>query len=88
MALDVSFDDLGANYRLTLRNGVLVHRRTAADEATAHATVKLATKARLLALAAGDMTSPGFEVLGDQQALPKLVGVLDRPDPGFDIVTP
>jgi alkyl sulfatase BDS1-like metallo-beta-lactamase superfamily hydrolase len=88
VAMDVSFDDLDANYRLTLRNGVLVHRRAAADEATAHATLKLATKARLLALVAGDMTSPGFDVVGDQQALLTLVGVLDRPDPAFDIVTP
>ena len=27
LALDVAFADLGANYRLTLRNGVLVYRK-------------------------------------------------------------
>jgi alkyl sulfatase BDS1-like metallo-beta-lactamase superfamily hydrolase len=88
LALDISFADLGRNYRLTLRNGVLVYRQVDADEATANATLKLATKTRLLALAAGDFTSPGLEILGDPQALQQLVGVLDRPDPGFNIITP
>ena len=44
-----------ANYRLTLRNGVLVYRKVNAEEATAGATVKVASKIRLLALAAGDL---------------------------------
>ena len=38
LALDVSFTDLAANYRLTLRNGVLVHRKVSADPTTAGAT--------------------------------------------------
>ena len=88
LALDISFADLGRNYRLTLCNGVLVYRQVDADEATANAMLKLATKTRLLALAAGDFTSPGLEILGDPQALQQLVGVLDRPDPGFNIITP
>ena len=88
LALDVTFADLAANYRLTLRNGVLVYRKVPADETTATATLKLATKARMLQLAAGDFTSAGFEVLGDATALTSLVGVLDRPDPSFDIITP
>jgi alkyl sulfatase BDS1-like metallo-beta-lactamase superfamily hydrolase len=48
----------------------------------------LANKVRLLTFAAGDATSPGLDVTGDAAALPSLMGVLDRPDPGFDIVTP
>src|SRR5882757_6090855 len=88
LALDISFADLGTNYRLTLRNGVLVYRKIAADASTATATVTLASKVRLLAFAAGDVTSPGLDVAGDATALPALLGVLDRPDPGFDIVTP
>ncbi|MDH6196551.1 alkyl sulfatase BDS1-like metallo-beta-lactamase superfamily hydrolase [Mycobacterium frederiksbergense] len=88
LALDVSFADLGTNYRLTLRNGVLVYRKVPADAATAGATLKLATKGRLLALVAGDFAAPGFEVDGDQEKLRQLIGVLDRPDPGFNIVTP
>jgi len=88
LAIDVTFSDIATNYRLTLRNGVLVYRKVAADASTATATVILASKVRLLAFAAGDATSPGLEVTGDAAALPSLMGVLDRPDPGFDIVTP
>ncbi|WP_422743989.1 alkyl/aryl-sulfatase [Mycobacterium sp. WMMD1722] len=88
IATDVTFGDSGENYRLTLRNGVLVYRKTAADAASASATVTLANKMRLLAFAAGDTTSPGVEISGDDSALPALLGVLDRPDPGFNIVTP
>ncbi|WP_241474218.1 alkyl/aryl-sulfatase [Mycolicibacterium neoaurum] len=88
LTLDVTFVDLGADYRLTLRNGVLVYRRVAADPATATATVTFATKARLLAFAAGDRDSPGVEFTGDAGALGTLLGVLDRPDPNFDIITP
>ena len=50
--------------------------------------VTLANKLRLLTFAAGDTTSPGLEITGDAAALPSLVGVLDKPDPGFNIVTP
>jgi alkyl sulfatase BDS1-like metallo-beta-lactamase superfamily hydrolase len=88
LAIDVTFSDIATNYRLTLRNGVLVYRKVAADASTATATVTLANRVRLLAFAAGDTTSPGLDVTGDAAALPSLMGVLDRPDPGFDIVTP
>jgi alkyl sulfatase BDS1-like metallo-beta-lactamase superfamily hydrolase len=88
LAIDVTFADVGANYRLTLRNGVLVHRRVAADAATATASVTVVDKLRLLTFAAGDVTSPGVDVTGDADALPSLLGVLDRPDPNFNIVTP
>ena len=88
IALDVTFADLDANYRLTLRNGVLVQRKRSAEEATATATVVLANKMRLMVAAAGDFSSPGLEVTGDAGALQALLGVLDAPDPGFSIVTP
>jgi alkyl sulfatase BDS1-like metallo-beta-lactamase superfamily hydrolase len=88
LALDVTFADLGTNYRLTLRNGVLVYRRRSADASTATATVTLAAKMRLMAAALGDFSSPGLQVSGDAGALQALLGVLDRPDPGFAIVTP
>ena len=48
------------NYRLTLRNGVLVYRKVPADESTAQATIKLANKLRLLTFAAGDATRPAW----------------------------
>ncbi|OBB31582.1 alkyl sulfatase [Mycolicibacterium peregrinum] len=88
LAIDVTFLDVAVNYRLTVRNGVLVYREADADEASAQATVKLANKLRLLAFAAGDATSPGLEVSGDAEVLPSLLAALDRPDPNFDIVTP
>ncbi|MDT5324910.1 MAG: linear primary-alkylsulfatase [Mycobacterium sp.] len=88
LAIDVTFSDVATNYRLTLRNGVLVYRKVQANASTAAATVTLANKLRLLMFAAGDTTSPGLDVTGDADALPSLIGVLDRPDPGFNIVTP
>ncbi|MGX9675169.1 alkyl/aryl-sulfatase [Mycobacterium sp. HM-7] len=88
LAIDVTFQDVATNYRLALRNGVLVHRKVVADPQTAHATVTLANKLRLLAFAAGDTSSPGVEVAGDATALPTLLSVVDRPDPAFNIITP
>ncbi|MEI7543824.1 MAG: alkyl sulfatase dimerization domain-containing protein [Mycobacteriaceae bacterium] len=88
LALDVTFADLDTNYRITLRNGVLIQRKRPAEESTATATVTLATKMRLMAAAAGDFTSPGLQVTGDSGALQALLGVLDAPDPNFSIVTP
>ena len=32
--------------------------------------------------------SPGLEVTGDANALPSMLAVVDRPDPGFNIITP
>ena len=88
LAIDVTFLDVSTNYRLTLRNGVLVYRKVDADESTANATIKLANKLRLLAFAAGDNASPGLEIAGDADALPSILAVLDQPDPSFDIITP
>ena len=88
LALDLGFADTGTNYRLTLRNGVLVYRRVPADPATAGVTLTLADKSRLLTLVAGDGDSDGLRVDGDPAVLTSLIGVLDRPDPGFNIITP
>ena len=84
----MSFTQPPVNYRLTLRNGVLVYRKRAADPATADATVTLDGTLRLLAAAAGDFTAPGLTVTGDGAALQSLLGVMDRPAPDFNIVTP
>ncbi len=88
LALDITFADVAANYRVTLRNGVLVYRRRDAEESTATATVTVAGKMRLMTAAMGDFDSPGLEVLGDAGALRALMGVLDKPDPAFNIITP
>jgi alkyl sulfatase BDS1-like metallo-beta-lactamase superfamily hydrolase len=88
VAVDVTFLDTATNYRLTLRNGVLVYRKAPADESTAQSTVRLANKMRLLAFAVGDTDSPGIEISGDPEALPSIIAVVDRPDPGFNIIEP
>ncbi|MEB3022070.1 alkyl/aryl-sulfatase [[Mycobacterium] crassicus] len=85
LALDVTFADLRANYRLTLRNGVLVYRKAAPDPASADATVTADTKLTLLAALLG---TEQLAVSGDRNALPKLLAVLDAGDPNFNIVTP
>jgi alkyl sulfatase BDS1-like metallo-beta-lactamase superfamily hydrolase len=65
-----------------------VYRKVRADQATAHATVRLANKLRLLTFAAGDSDSPGIEIAGNANALPSIIAVVDRPDPNFNIITP
>lgn len=88
LAVDVTLLDTGVNYRLTLRNGVLVYRPLNANPATAQATVRLANKLQLLALTTGNRAAPGIEITGDAHVLESLLGVLDQPDPNFAIVTP
>jgi alkyl sulfatase BDS1-like metallo-beta-lactamase superfamily hydrolase len=88
LAFDITFVDSDANYRLALRNGVLVYREIAPDPASATATLRLASKMRLLSAAFGDFTSPGLELSGDETALQSLLGALDAPDPSFNIITP
>ena len=56
LSLDVTFTDLDTNYRLTLRNGVLIYVKRAAD-GTAAATLTL-TKARLIGLLGGRHLQP------------------------------
>jgi len=88
IAIDITFTDTAVNYRLTLRNGVLVHRKAAPDPTTATVTVTLAGEMRLLALVLGDFGAPGLELSGDRGALQAFLDVLDAPDPNFNIVTP
>ncbi|MFF2370665.1 alkyl/aryl-sulfatase [Agromyces sp. NPDC058110] len=86
LKIDVTITDLDENYRLTLRNGVLIHvLKDAADDADLTITV---TKPRLIQLAGGDSTSPGVELTGDASVLHSLLSVLDPGDPAFDIITP
>ena len=64
----MTFLDVDINYRLTLRNGVLVYRKVPADAATAQATrASWRTSCGCLALAAGD---DDFAWLGDRPAMP------------------
>jgi alkyl sulfatase BDS1-like metallo-beta-lactamase superfamily hydrolase len=86
--LDVTFRDIDTNYRLTLRNGVLVYRKRPADSSTANATITLDNKLRLLALAAGDRDSPGLQISGDADALTSILAVIEAGNPNFNIITP
>ncbi len=88
IAIDVALADRDANYRLALRNGVLVQRRVPAVAATASVTIKLDSAFRLLLLATGDFSSPGVEISGEQAVLQQFLGVIERPDPSFNIITP
>jgi alkyl sulfatase BDS1-like metallo-beta-lactamase superfamily hydrolase len=88
LAFDIALADVAVNYRLTLRNGVLVHRKAAADPATADVTIKLDNAFRLIRAAMGDVGAPGLEISGDQNALQQLLGALDPANPAFNIVTP
>jgi len=53
-----------------------------------HSLVDTSNEILLLLVAMGDFSSPGLELSGDQTALQSLLGVLDQPDPSFNIVTP
>ena len=86
LTLNVTLTDLDMNYRVTLRNGVLMSTPRPAD-ATAALTLSL-TKSRMLALLGGDMDSAGIDLAGDATVLQALLGVLEKGDPSFNIVTP
>ncbi len=88
LAIDVVFADLGETLRVTLRNGVLIHRPRIDRDPDADVIVTADTKLRLIAFLAGDTASPGIEIDGDAGALERLIAVLDAPDPAFEIVLP
>jgi len=86
------FTEPAARYLMRLSNGVLTHR-PGRDGDEAAATIRLARTALddlLTNRAALDelLTSGRVVLEGDVAALGSLFGVLDRPDPGFAIVTP
>ena len=92
LVVDITLTNVNTNYRLALRNGVLVYRQVPADSATANVTVTVDNTVRLLMVVMGlgmeGVGSPGLEISGDQAALQQLLGVLDKPDSAFNIVTP
>jgi alkyl sulfatase BDS1-like metallo-beta-lactamase superfamily hydrolase len=88
--VDITLTD-GPRYRLTLRNGVLVH--TTAEQSTAADVGLTLSRAALLAVATGRVTPDGFadagvELTGDPSRLARLLSVLQDPDPDFPILTP
>lgn len=89
LSLDLHITDLNDTYRVNLRNGVLIYSN--APQKT-EADVKLSLpKAAVPLLLAGDpaqFAGAGVEISGDAAALATLFGVLEAPDPDFNIVTP
>ncbi|WP_431957629.1 alkyl/aryl-sulfatase [Nocardia lijiangensis] len=96
LVADWRFRDEGdRTHRVELRNGVLVHydRRPGDGLPAPDATITL-TRATLLRafLAGGDLREAvrtgEIAIEGNALALAQLPGLLDKPDPGFAIVTP
>jgi alkyl sulfatase BDS1-like metallo-beta-lactamase superfamily hydrolase len=83
LSIAIVLTDASETYRLDLRNGVLVHRRTAEQDAD---LVVRATRPALAGLLAG--STAGMTLEGDPGVLERLAGVLEPPDPDFAIVTP
>jgi alkyl sulfatase BDS1-like metallo-beta-lactamase superfamily hydrolase len=83
LSIGIELTDAGEAYRLELRNGVLVHRRAPVEGAD---LVLRMPAAALPGILAGRMD--GVTVEGDAGVLPRLLGLLDQPDPDFAIVTP
>ncbi|MGY0487146.1 alkyl/aryl-sulfatase [Streptomyces sp. WG-D5] len=84
--MDWRFPALGAVYHLTLQNGVLTYTSDGVADPGAGVTLTM-TKPQLLALLAGKgLGDIGVE--GDVSLLRELLGVVEKPDPGFAIVTP
>ncbi len=75
----------GADYRMELSNGALIHFPTTVRE-EADLTVRL-TKPQLIGLLLEGQTD-GVEMSGDAGALATLVALVDNPDPDFAVVTP
>jgi alkyl sulfatase BDS1-like metallo-beta-lactamase superfamily hydrolase len=92
ISLNWRFTDTGQAHLLSLRNGVLTHRRISAP-GEADASVEIARDA-LDEVIAGTATPESLlaagrlAIEGDGAKLGELLGLLDPPDPGFAIVTP
>jgi alkyl sulfatase BDS1-like metallo-beta-lactamase superfamily hydrolase len=85
LSLRLELTDLDRQFRVTLRNGVLVYLED--GEGSVDLTIRT-SHSRLLLLAGGDLDSGGLELDGDRGVLESLLTVLDHGDPGFAIVTP
>ncbi|GAA3131329.1 alkyl sulfatase dimerization domain-containing protein [Streptomyces rectiviolaceus] len=86
LRMDWSLPALGKVWHLTLRNGVLTYRSDAKRDPDAGVTLTM-TKPQLLAMLGGKGLGD-IKVEGDTKLLTDLLGVVDKPDPSFAIVTP
>lgn len=88
LAMRWVFPDTDENYRVTLRNGVLVAVPDGKGDTALTVTVP---QTAIAALASGSIdaaVAAGTTFDGDESHLQRLLGVLDGGDPGFDIVEP
>ncbi|MFJ9127239.1 alkyl/aryl-sulfatase [Streptomyces sp. NPDC102340] len=86
LTVDLVLTDENTRRRLTLHNGALTHRTTAAAKPSADLTLTL-TKPQLLGILAGKGLD-GVSVDGDPKALATLFSYVTEPDKAFPIVTP
>ncbi|WP_371529746.1 MBL fold metallo-hydrolase [Streptomyces sp. NBC_01283] len=86
LRMDWSLPALGKTWHLTLRNGVLTYRSDTKKDPDAGVTLTM-TKPQLLAMLGGKGLGD-IKVEGDAKLLAELLGVVDKPDPNFAIVTP
>ncbi|MFI6683484.1 alkyl/aryl-sulfatase [Streptomyces sp. NPDC050485] len=86
LTMDWVLPSLGRVWHLRLRHGVLTYRSSGGPDKAAGVTLTM-TKPQLLALLGGKGLG-GIGVSGDVSLLTTLLGVLDKPDPSFAIVTP
>ncbi|MGW0907829.1 alkyl/aryl-sulfatase [Streptomyces sp. NPDC002853] len=86
LRMDWSLPALGKVWHLTLRHGVLTYRSDRKRDPDAGVTLTM-TKPQLLAMLGGKgLGDIGVE--GDASLLAELLGVVEKPDPRFAIVTP
>ncbi|MFF1713105.1 alkyl/aryl-sulfatase [Streptomyces sp. NPDC058268] len=86
LRMDWSLPALGKIWHLTLRNGVLTYRSDTKRDPDVGVTLTM-TKPQLLAMLGGKGLGD-IKVEGDAKLLAVLLGVVDKPDPNFAIVTP
>ncbi|SDA58654.1 Alkyl sulfatase BDS1, metallo-beta-lactamase superfamily [Pseudomonas sp. NFPP33] len=92
LSINWRFTDLDENYALTLRNGVLTHRKQSRH---AQADIDLSMSKELLDRIAlketgflKEATIGGIEIASGRLKLLKLLGGLDEANPQFNLVTP
>ncbi len=91
LTIDIDLTDVHEVHRLTLNNGVLSHSARQLST-TPDLTLRLPMQI-LLGLLTGHVEIDGLEAVGaeldgESSVLAALLGVLDRTDPDFEIVTP
>jgi len=92
LSINWRFTDLGEDYALTLRNGVLTHRDlTRHDQPDVEISMKKSTLDRIALKQTGflkEATLGDIDIKGERVKFLRFMGGLDEPDSQFNIVTP